>query len=620
MELVRVPSVTGTDAEAELQHTMARWYEEAGLEVDLWSLDLEGLRADPEFPGTEAPRLEGYGVVGTGQGEGRPGLVLQGHVDVVPVGDLAAWPPAGPYSARIVDGTLHGRGACDMKAGVAATLAVARALHRSGVRIDRRLALHSVVSEEDGGLGAFATLRRGHHGDVAVIPEPTSGRLVTANAGALTFRIDVRGRAAHGSTRLEGVSAFDAFWPVAAALRELEERRNRTRTRCSATPGCPYAISVGTVRSGDWAARCRTCSPPRGGWGSSSVRTRPMRERAGGRGRRGVGGGPLAPRPPHRRDVARRPVRLGPAARGHGSPGRWPGRVEALGGARPLRQPRPTAPTCGSTSDRAASRRCSTAPVTFGSRMHPGSRAPGRGRPRRTRPGAARGPSPRRPLRGTHGRPKDLLSPWLRNEDDKGCRGARDDAGVGRMPMAPAAIHRDHLTGRLHQRRRRRVRVGRAFGRAAPRRQQPRAGRSAPTSWDAASTRRWPLWEAVHGDIARAHWVSSPGSVGRRQSSCRSTTARGVATGAHPTRVVLRPGRSRGLEASSVLDVTSAAATLALSAFPCPGSSTTSGLFLAPSSWVAHPEACRTMYPPDLGLLSVDGWGTSSPPPFLVRR
>ena len=254
VELVRVPSVTGTDAEAELQHTMARWYEEAGLEVDLWSLDLEGLRADPEFPGTEAPRLEGYGVVGTSHGEGRPGLVLQGHVDVVPVGDLAAWPPAGPYSARIVDGNLHGRGACDMKAGVAATLAVARALRRSGVRTERRLALHSVVSEEDGGLGAFATLRRGHHGDVAVIPEPTSGRLVTANAGALTFRIDVRGRAAHGSTRLEGVSAFDAFWPVAAALRELEERRNRDVDPLFGDTRLPYAISVGTVRSGDWAS------------------------------------------------------------------------------------------------------------------------------------------------------------------------------------------------------------------------------------------------------------------------------------------------------------------------------------------------------------------------------
>ena len=97
VELVRVPSVTGTDAESELQHTMARWYEEAGLEVDLWPLDLEELRADPGFPGSEAPRLEGHGLVGTGAGDGEPALVLQGHVDVVPAGDVEAWHAGDPY-------------------------------------------------------------------------------------------------------------------------------------------------------------------------------------------------------------------------------------------------------------------------------------------------------------------------------------------------------------------------------------------------------------------------------------------------------------------------------------------------------------------------------------------
>jgi len=173
VELVRVPSVTGTDAESDLQHTVARWFDEAGLEVDAWSLDLDELRADPDFPGSEAPRVEGHGVVGTAPGTGEPGLVLQGHVDVVPVGDLANWPGAQPFSARLEHGVLHGRGACDMKAGLAVNLAVARALHRSGVRTERRLALHSVVSEEDGGLGAFATLRRGHRGEVAVITVPT---------------------------------------------------------------------------------------------------------------------------------------------------------------------------------------------------------------------------------------------------------------------------------------------------------------------------------------------------------------------------------------------------------------------------------------------------------------
>ena len=254
VELVRTPSVTGTDAEADLQHTVARWFEEAGLEVDLWALDLDDLRADPEFPGTEAPRLDGHGLVGTAPGEGPPGLVLQGHVDVVPVGDVANWHGGDPFSARIEGGVLHGRGACDMKAGMAVNLAVARALHRSGVRTERRLALHSVVSEEDGGLGAFATLRRGHRGEVAVITEPTSGRLVTANAGALTFRIEVTGRAAHGSTRREGVSAFEVFWPLHQALVALEERRNADRHALFGDNPLQYGISIGTIRAGDWAS------------------------------------------------------------------------------------------------------------------------------------------------------------------------------------------------------------------------------------------------------------------------------------------------------------------------------------------------------------------------------
>ena len=88
-----------------------------------------------------------------------------------------------------------------MKAGVAAMLAAAAAVRASGVRLARPFALHLVIGEEDGGLGAFATLQRGHRGDACVIPEPTDLRLVTANAGALSFRIEVPGLATHGSTR-----------------------------------------------------------------------------------------------------------------------------------------------------------------------------------------------------------------------------------------------------------------------------------------------------------------------------------------------------------------------------------------------------------------------------------
>ena len=94
VQLVRVPSVTGTDAESDLQHWHSRRLAALGFEVDTWRLDLDDLRQDADFPGTEAPRTEGYGVVGVLGPAGVPALALQGHVDVVPPGDPATW--AGP--------------------------------------------------------------------------------------------------------------------------------------------------------------------------------------------------------------------------------------------------------------------------------------------------------------------------------------------------------------------------------------------------------------------------------------------------------------------------------------------------------------------------------------------
>lgn len=141
-----------------------------------------------------------------------------------------------------------------MKAGLAANMAVARTLHASGITLERPFAVHTVISEEDGGLGAFATMLRGHTGDAAVITEPTSGRIVTANAGALTFTLTVPGRAAHGSMRLEGVNALDAFLPIYRRLRELETERNAHPDTLFGKLSLPYPISVGRVSAGDWAS------------------------------------------------------------------------------------------------------------------------------------------------------------------------------------------------------------------------------------------------------------------------------------------------------------------------------------------------------------------------------
>ncbi|GGP79643.1 ArgE/DapE family deacylase [Streptomyces calvus] len=254
LELVAVPSVTGSAAESELQHLLAGRLERLGTEVDLWPLDLPALRADPDFPGTEAPREEAWGLVGTTpDGGDGPTLILQGHVDVVPPGDPAAW-HGDPFVPRVTGDLVHGRGTCDMKAGLAAHLAALAAIRTAGIRLRGRVAVHCVVGEEDGGLGAFGTLRRGHHGDACVIAEPTAGTLITANAGALTFRLAVPGRAAHGSAREQGVSAVDAYLPLHRALAALETERNRDPAPLLAEYPIPYGLSVGTLRAGDWAS------------------------------------------------------------------------------------------------------------------------------------------------------------------------------------------------------------------------------------------------------------------------------------------------------------------------------------------------------------------------------
>lgn len=256
VDLVAVPSISGSDAENDVQHRLAKQLRSLDLDVDLWALDLPALTARDDFPGWEVERSEAWGLVGTSRDAGggdTPALVLQGHVDVVPPGDPAQW-EGDAFTPRVAGGRVHGRGTVDMKGGVVACLAAVRAVRAAGVRLERPFAVHLVVGEEDGGLGAFATLARGHRGEACLIAEPTSGTVTTANAGALTFELVVPGLATHGSTAYAGVSALDAFLPVHAALRDLERRRNASVDPLMAEYPVAYPLSVGKVRCGDWAS------------------------------------------------------------------------------------------------------------------------------------------------------------------------------------------------------------------------------------------------------------------------------------------------------------------------------------------------------------------------------
>ncbi|MDQ6710775.1 MAG: ArgE/DapE family deacylase [Candidatus Dormibacteraeota bacterium] len=250
-ELIRIPSVTG-DERAAQEHVAAA-LAAAGLEVDQFEADLPRLTAHPRFPGMEVDRQEAVLVAGILGAKGDRSLILNGHIDVVPPGDRQQW-HASPWSGHVHAGRLIGRGAADMKAGLAVAIAAATAIKKSGISLRGRLILHSVVGEEDGGIGTFAMIDRGYRADAAIILEPTRLRMIPAQAGALSFRLRIPGRAAHASVRYEGVSAIDKFEVVQARLRQLERSLNTSTHELFRRYPIAYPLSVGRLRAGTWSA------------------------------------------------------------------------------------------------------------------------------------------------------------------------------------------------------------------------------------------------------------------------------------------------------------------------------------------------------------------------------
>ncbi len=262
-ELVAVPSVANEETAA--QELVAARMEAVGLDVDVWPIDFEALSRHPAYA-ADVERSEGLGVVGSSPQELAHGsthvsadeaargltLILNGHVDVVPAGEVDRWTYP-PFALTCREGRLYGRGVVDMKGALAAALFAAQALRDVGVTLRGRLQIQSVIGEEDGGAGTLATLERGHTGDAAIVMEPTSFVLAPAQAGALSFQLTVPGKAAHGALREEGVDPVEKFIPVFHELRKLEARRNAPPVDpLFQGEVLPYALTMGRLRAGIW--------------------------------------------------------------------------------------------------------------------------------------------------------------------------------------------------------------------------------------------------------------------------------------------------------------------------------------------------------------------------------
>lgn len=253
--LIEVSSFASTRGQEQLaQRFINQQLIERGYETDLWEINVDDISALPGFSPVLGHYEEALNVVGIHRSESNKGksLILNGHIDVVPVGPLDMWkrPPFEPY---IDEGWMFGRGVGDMKAGLVANLFALDAIRDAGYKPAADVFFQSVVEEECTGNGALACLQRGYTADAALIPEPFNELLVTSQLGVIWMQIHLRGIPVHVMEADSGANAIEAAIPLIAALRELEKVWNTGQKHADFQHlEHPLNLNIGRIEGGDW--------------------------------------------------------------------------------------------------------------------------------------------------------------------------------------------------------------------------------------------------------------------------------------------------------------------------------------------------------------------------------
>ncbi|MCX7932590.1 MAG: ArgE/DapE family deacylase [Rhodovarius sp.] len=255
-EMVRFPSLRGQ--EAPLQDWLARQFAARGWAVDRYSLADVPLAGHPKAaPMVGIDPAGSIQVVATRRARRIAGrsLILQGHVDVVPEGPAEMWTHP-PYAAHIRDGWMYGRGAHDMKSGVAAMVFAMDTLARAGLAPTADIHIQTVTEEESTGNGALSTLLRGYRADAALIAEPTGGTITRAHTGTLWFRLRVAGMPVHVAVAETGSNAILSAYGLIRALYDYTAQANRAAAEHPWYRGVanPIKFNPGIIRGGDWAS------------------------------------------------------------------------------------------------------------------------------------------------------------------------------------------------------------------------------------------------------------------------------------------------------------------------------------------------------------------------------
>ena len=183
--------------------------------------------------------------------EGGRSVIFNGHLDVVSPEPLFLW-ERDPYDPVEKDGWLYGRGAGDMKAGVAAMTYAVHAVEKAGFGFKAPVTIEAVIEEECGGNGALACVAAGHDAEAVLIPEPMGLAILTAQLGVLWFKVSLAGIPRHVAEATAGVNAIEKCIPLIAALRSLEAEMNEDVHPLYRDIAHPINLNIGVISGGDW--------------------------------------------------------------------------------------------------------------------------------------------------------------------------------------------------------------------------------------------------------------------------------------------------------------------------------------------------------------------------------
>jgi len=250
--LVAEPSTLGN--EKSVLRVMERELSHIGLNPKRVVIDPEMLAEHPGFAPVSWNYDGRYNVVAVEDpaGSGGNSALFNGHLDVVSPEPISFW-KADPFSARIHNGWLYGRGAGDMKSGVAAMVYALHAVKTAGFGLQAPVTIEAVIDEECSGNGALACLAAGYDADAVLIPEPFGPTILTSQVGVLWFKVSVKGVPSHVLEAPSGTNAIEKCFVLIDALRQLESRLNREKPPSAYREiAHPLNLNIGIFRGGDW--------------------------------------------------------------------------------------------------------------------------------------------------------------------------------------------------------------------------------------------------------------------------------------------------------------------------------------------------------------------------------